>query len=117
MPDWWENGDEVHRTARWLVSTGTLDEPARVVDYFEKPWKWDPEHAHMVEHDRLEREIRAHFGVRAHEYQIDQRVEEACKVCRPDEACEDCGSMHRPENLNDMGRCTPCSTRAMLRGD
>lgn len=43
---WHNDPDEVHAYASFLFlgSTSVKD----VLDYFEKPWKWDPEHEEWV---------------------------------------------------------------------
>lgn len=48
LPQWFDDPDEMHEFARYLVDTGDLDKVGDVLDYFEKPWKWDPERAEFL---------------------------------------------------------------------
>jgi hypothetical protein len=48
-PVWYADPDQVLQFARVLVRADHLDSIDHVLDYFEKPYNWDPEHAKYVE--------------------------------------------------------------------
>lgn len=41
---WWDDPDECVTFARWLIVDGALTSAVDALAFFEKPWKWDPEH-------------------------------------------------------------------------
>ncbi len=50
-PKWYEDRDEVVSFARWFWA-GTynaIGTTGEILDYFEKPWKWDSEHKDWVD--------------------------------------------------------------------
>ena len=47
--NWHEHSGEVVRFARVLADAGELDGCTGTISYFEKPWKWAPEHARWVD--------------------------------------------------------------------
>lgn len=86
MPDWWEDGDEVQRIARELVSDSTLTTPSEVVYYYEKPWKWSKERDHIMEHERILTTIQPQKGRSVRE--LERLVEQACRRRTPPEETE-----------------------------
>lgn len=57
---WYDDRDEVVDFARWFWEgawsiRGTVGE---ILDYFEKPWKWEPEHKDYLESKKEEARIR-----------------------------------------------------------
>lgn len=53
---WTADHDAVMGFARFLVGYGTLATPYDVLSFFEKPYKWSPEHARWVRAGRPEEE-------------------------------------------------------------
>lgn len=53
---WTVDHDAVMSFARFLVGYGTLATPHDVLSFFEKPYKWSPEHARWVSAGRPEDE-------------------------------------------------------------
>lgn len=49
-PVWYADARQVLAFAHVLNDADRLDTIDHVLDYFEKPWDWDPEHAKWVEH-------------------------------------------------------------------
>jgi hypothetical protein len=45
---WFDDRKEVLRLARWLVEQRDWS-VLQVIDYFEKPWKWDAQYCDMTE--------------------------------------------------------------------
>lgn len=41
---WFEWPDRVWEVADWAVDCGTFATPREVLDFFEKPWKWEDLH-------------------------------------------------------------------------
>ena len=53
MTDGWiASSDEVWAFARDMVSAHFIDTAEGLLDYFEKPWHWEREHAWWVANDR-----------------------------------------------------------------
>ena len=54
-PEWFLDSGEVVAFARTLLATFTSDWSAEdVISYFEKPWKWTPEHVNWCAGNRAE---------------------------------------------------------------
>lgn len=43
-PEWYDDRDEVLAFARTLVDRGEITDLDALLYFFEKPWKWTPEH-------------------------------------------------------------------------
>ena len=50
--EWWEDRSYVTEFGRLLYEADILDIAPLIMDYFEKPWKWTPEHEAWVALDR-----------------------------------------------------------------
>lgn len=52
--DWWQDRDETLAFAHVLADTFTRWSAKDAIYYFEKPWKWTPEHANWCAGNRAE---------------------------------------------------------------
>jgi hypothetical protein len=49
VEQWFADPDEVLRFGTALVDADEFEKPRDVLEYIEKPWKWDPEHFQWAE--------------------------------------------------------------------
>ena len=44
VPHWFDDPDEVVAFARWYYDGTSIARVSELIAFFEKPWKWEPEH-------------------------------------------------------------------------
>jgi len=62
MTDWWNNYDDVLHLAGYLKEKNTFQSVNDLYDFFEEPWKWEPEWNEMQE--ELEEEMKIYMECR-----------------------------------------------------
>jgi len=48
-PNWWKSGDTVLTVASTLNRWGMFTDTSQVIDYFEKPWKFERDMKFIIE--------------------------------------------------------------------